>query len=159
MMYNRFFSLRLNLAMKLILVFLCKDFFLMAVVGATAFKGKGGADVSQLMALVHPIFFLADFPAVAVIYAACVRQPDSGELPRLIWRHGRELILLSTAIYCTLVIYGREWQISSLSWADGAALTVNAAIIVYLLRSEYVRDLFADFPISKSPNGSAPNGS
>ena len=74
-MYNRFFSLRLNLAMKLILVFLCKDFFLMAVVGATAFKGKGSADVSQLMALVRPIFFLADFPAVAVAYAASARRP------------------------------------------------------------------------------------
>ena len=159
MMYNRFFSLRLNLAMKLILVFLCKDFFLMAVVGATALKGKGGADVSQLMALVHPIFFLADFPAIAVVYAACVRQPHSGELPRLIWSHGQKLILLSTAIYCTLVIYRREWLISNLSWADWAALAINAAIIVYLLKSEYVRDLFADFPIKKSPEVSPPNGS
>jgi len=150
-MYNRFFSLRLNLAMKLILVFLCKDFFLMAVVGATAFKGKGSADVSQLMALVHPIFFLADFPAVAVAYAASARRPDTGAFSRLIWKNGRELILLSTAVYCTLVVYGREWQVANLSWADWGALAANAIIIVYVFQSEYVRDLFADFPTANSP--------
>ena len=151
LMYNKFFSLRLSLLMKLILAFLCKDFFLVAVVGASALKG-GGVGTSEVMALIHPVFFLADFPAITLAYAAIVRRPESKILPRMIWKKGRELILLSTTIYTTLVIFRRDWDLLGLSWADWIAVSINILIIFYIMKSEYVSDLFNDFPIAK-PTG------
>ncbi|MBM08837.1 MAG: hypothetical protein CMF69_04565 [Magnetovibrio sp.] len=144
--YNHYLVLRPNVLLKLILCFLCKDVFLILVIGASAFKGGGGGSLSDLMDLVRPIFFLANIPTLAVLYAWSARRPNAPSLPRSIWKNGRSLILLSLALYVFLLLFERGWSISSLSTVDWCAVAINIIIAGYILLSNLVRDIFSQFP-------------
>ena len=146
MKYNKYFVLRPNIWLILILFFLCKDIFLMLGVGATAFKGKGQADVSALIVLVNPIFFLSDLPALAVAYVASARRPNAGHFPRLIWRYGRQLILLSAATYILLLVYKLKWDVFSINWLEWLFVATNIFVIIYIVSSEFIKDVFNAFP-------------
>ena len=146
MKYNKYFVLRPNIWLILILFFLCKDIFLMLGVGATAFKGKGQADVSALIVLVNPIFFLSDLPALAVAYVASNRRPNAGPILRLIWKYGRQLVLLSASTYILLLVYKMKWDIFSMNWLEWLFITTNIFIIVYVVSSKFIKDVFNEFP-------------
>ena len=146
MKYNQYFVLRPNIWLILILFFLCKDIFLMLGVGATAFKGKGQADVSALIVLVNPIFFLSDLPALAVAYVASARGPNAGPILRLIWKYGRQLVLLSASTYILLLVYKMKWDIFSMNWLEWLFITTNIFIIVYVVSSKFIKDVFNEFP-------------
>lgn len=95
--YNQHFVLRASLSLILIMCFLCKDIFLVAIVGASLFKGGGGQG-SDLIALVSPVYIFASLPVFALFYGLVMRQPDAGYLPRLIWENGRYLLFLSIKV-------------------------------------------------------------
>ena len=148
--YNHYFVLRPNFLLKLIICFLCKDIFLIVVIGASAFKGSGGGGVADLLDLVRPIFFLANIPVLGVLYAWSARRPNAPSLPRLIWRNGRSLILLSLGLYIFLLIFDRGWNIAILSAVDWCAIAINIIIAGYILLSDLVKDIFSQFPQPES---------
>ena len=145
MRYNRYFVLRANILLFLILCYLCKDIFLIMGVGATAFKSKGG-DVSDIMVLVSPIFFISDLPALAVTYALSARQPNAGIFPRRIWKNGRFLLSLSAFLHLFLLGLKIKWELDVMGWIQWLVVVIDIAIVIYINSSEFIKDLFSEFP-------------
>ena len=145
MRYNRYFVLRANILLFLILCYLCKDIFLIMGVGATAFKSKGG-DVSDIMVLVSPIFFISDLPALAVTYALSARQPNAGIFPRRIWKNGRFLLSLSACLHLFLLGLKIKWELDVMGWIQWLVVVIDIAIVIYINSSEFIKDLFSEFP-------------
>ena len=145
MRYNRYFVLRANILIFFILCYLCKDIFLIMGVGATAFKSKGG-DVSDIMVLVSPIYFISDLPALAVSYALSARQPNAGNLPRLIWRNGRFLLSLSACLHLLLLGLKAKWDFDDMGLVQWLVIVIDIAIVIYVNSSEFIKDLFSEFP-------------
>ncbi|NQU56623.1 MAG: DUF2919 family protein [Rhodospirillales bacterium] len=148
--YNQFQVLRPSLALKLILCFLCKDFFLGFIIGAITLKSRGtGSGLSELMDLIRPIFFFSSVPAVAVLYAISARTPEAGRLPRFLWKNGQYLILASVLMYLAILGYIRGFDLSNLTSTDWAVVAVNLALVAYVFFSEAINDTFAEFPMPR----------
>jgi hypothetical protein len=155
MKYNQFGVLRPSLLLILILCFLCKDFFMVLIVGLVAFKSKGGGGgLSDLIALVSPTFFFADLPVIVLLFAIGARRPDGGKLLRIAWHNGRYMILLSITIYSLILISLRGYEVSNFSLLDWIVIALNLAIVGYVFSSQFIKDTFAEFP-EHVPNDNA----
>ena len=147
MKYNQYDVLRPSLPLILILGFLCKDFFMVLIIGAAAFKSKGGGGgLSDLVALVSPAFFFADLPVIGLLYALGARRPISEKLPRFLWHNGRYIILLSIVFYSLILISLRNYEISNFSLLDWIVVAVNLTIVGYIFSSKFIKDTFVEFP-------------
>ena len=147
MKYNQYYVLRPSLLLILILGFLCKDFFMVLIVGAVAFKSKGGGDgLSDLVALISPTFFFADLPVIGLFFALSARRPDGGKLPRFLWHNGQYMILLSIVFYSLILISLRNYEISNFSLLDWIVVAVNLTIVGYIFSSKFIKDTFVEFP-------------
>ena len=68
--YNAYGVLRPNLPLMLIFGFICKDFFMILIVGSSVLiKAGNGGSGSDLINMVSPVFFFADLPVLALFYA------------------------------------------------------------------------------------------
>jgi hypothetical protein len=131
----------------LIFGFLCKDFFMVLIVGASVFKGVSGGGNSELINLVSPAFFFADLPIIALLYAFNLRRPDGGTIPRFLWRYGRYFVTLSIFLYTLILFLLRGFDITNLSILDGVVCFINMGILYYIYSFEIIKDIFAEFPI------------
>ncbi len=150
--YNSYGVLRPSLILILILCFLCKDFFLVAIVGASSFKGAG-AGSNELVTLISPILFLSDLPAIFLFYALSARRPEAGRVPRFIWKYGRLFIALSIFSYIVILFSMRDFTISKLTFLDGSAIAFKLLILIYIYTSSIIADTFGEFPIPEKDAG------
>lgn len=143
--YNRHHVLRPGSVLIGTLCFLIKDMFLIAIVGASALRG-GGSQSSELLNLIHPVFFFSNLPVLAVFYALGMRQPSASALPRLIWKNGRYLIMFAALFYVFLLFHIRGYALLKVGILDGIAIGINAIIFGYIFMSPFIKDLFSEFP-------------
>jgi hypothetical protein len=131
------------------LLYLSRHVLFLGLGGFSSFMlsrmGSGqGADFSHLHS--RPIFLLASLPALAVVIAGLRRAPAGGQAVRTIWRYGRALLLGATTL--DLGLFFVFWYLHPALmnlWLITAAV-LDVYILAYLLRSQRVRDAFADFP-------------
>ena len=67
-------------------------------------------------------------------------------MPRAIWSAGRWLLCLAAAFDIVLALMLADFRADRISAIQIAVMIADAYIVVYLLRSERARDIFADFP-------------
>lgn len=155
--YNRYGVLRPEVGLWAALLFQCRHVLgivLLAAAGGRGLGGRGASgaiDLSELGHLLNPVFTVADAPALLLLLALAARMPGAGPLPRLLWRHGRLLLLLSAALYGALFAWHMPAEIGTLRPADWLGLAGTAATAVYAAASTYLRDLFAEFPPAAPP--------
>lgn len=139
-------QLKVPWTLWIVMVFLVRHLLLLGV----TFMPTTGEEIKVLRELIHPQYLPADIPAALVLFLAMRRRPECGDWPRRLWRHGRWLLMASAAGYLlllglTLVGGGQPLQITVDEWILASVL-LNVWILVYLVRSPLLRDLFADFP-------------
>ncbi len=144
--YNRYGVLRPNWPLKLILAFLCRHVVLLVAFGSMAFKGKGSIDLQYLLPLLDKAFIVADLPALTVLYAMGSRRPDAGAWCRWIWRYGQLFIFGSVGLFLLITAVRHVVTGAPVLAIEWAMIAVNAAVVYYVGRSAYVRDLFDQFP-------------
>ncbi len=149
--YNRYGVLRPGAGLWLALVFLCRHIMTILLVAMAAGRGpQGGAegiDLSDFGHLVTPVFMVADLPALALLLALAARLPTASALPRLVWRAGRPLLLVSVLVYSALIV--RHWPaagVAGLAAGDWLGFAGTLAVAVYAATSPYLADLFREFP-------------
>ena len=121
------------------------------IVGSSVLiKAGNGGSGSDLINMVSPVFFFADLPVLALFYALNFRHPDGGDIPRFLWRFGSYLIIFSIILYTLILFSLREYSISNLSVLDGVVCLINIGILYYILSSEIIKDIFAEFPTRTS---------
>ena len=139
--YDKHSCLKPSLALVIATVFSCREFLLPLVPLAGALSGSSN-DMNFLFAEHRSMVLLAQFPALLVFYAMIRRVPAGNAVARWIWKRGRLFLAASLlADLCLAVWFGEGAGLL-------ARLALNAGIALYVLRSERVKDSFADFPVA-----------
>ena len=74
------------------------------------------------------------------------RHPDSKDVYRWIWRNGRYLIFSSVALYLGIFTLRNGLVLSNYAAIKWAMMAGNAVVAFYVWRSQFIRDLFEEFP-------------
>jgi len=146
--FDEYGCLKITFGLWLVIVYLCRHVVLLFFGATSSFAnftyGQTGASYAVIFS--HPWFLVASAPALAVLLAAIRRTPSAPRLIRAVWRVGALLLivaaLLDLAILGTLVGFGGlEVGTSHISQAF-----LVGACLLFLTRTERIKDTFADFP-------------
>ena len=146
LLYNQYGVLRPNWLVKLNLIFLCRHLLLLLAFGGMNFKGKVGPEMEHLLPLLDRTFIITDIPALMVLIVMGTRQPGASAANRWIWRHGRYLILGSIGAFFLIIGVRHGVNQTPLEAVEWAVIAVNIAAAIYIVKSAYIGDLFAEFP-------------
>ncbi len=141
--YNHHGALRVNWVLWLVLLYMTRHTLVLALL---VFASSRGQTPLGFSALFEPVYMISDLPALALMLAMGARVPNAGKAARAVWRHGRQIILDSIAIYFVLFIW-KHWgaigRLDPILWGN---IFVNLFIAGLVMRSRYLADLFNDFP-------------
>jgi hypothetical protein len=88
---------------------------------------------------------MSALPALAIVAAWIRRHPSAGRLPRLVWANGKSLLVFSATLNVFLIV----WSIVErklISNFDLIQIVVSFYCLLYVIRSERLRDTFLSFP-------------
>lgn len=95
----------------------------------------------------HWAYLICGLPVAMVLADAGFRLPDAGRYARWIWKNGRwfmsAAILLHVAIAVGLGMMKPEWTVSI---GQMMIFALDALGLHYIIKSQRVKDVFADFP-------------
>ena len=81
-----------------------------------------------------------------VLFVMGARQPNSSAVIRWIWWHGRYLILGSIGAFFLIIGVRHGVNQTPLKAVEWSVIAVNIAAAIYIVKSAYIGDLFAEFP-------------
>ncbi|MBT3535182.1 MAG: DUF2919 family protein [Rhodospirillaceae bacterium] len=144
--YNRYDVLRLNWLYWTIILFLSRHILVLMFIGFS--KGRSGSGPSDpaLAALIDPLFFISDVPALALLAFTGSRLPNGGNGARAVWRNGRYFLSASCLLYLALLFWQQGAQILQSHPLTWALIAVNLIALVAIWWSNYLGDLFGEFP-------------
>lgn len=95
----------------------------------------------------HWAYLLCGIPGLMLLVDAGFRIPQAGAFPRWVWRNGRWLLVVSIILH-VLIVAGMalgkpNWQLSTSQFIFFA---IDFFGLRFALKSQRVRDVFADFP-------------
>ena len=148
--YDDDFCLKPPVLLTAAMVFLCRSFLIMVLVLAASTRGRTTGMETFLPSGDHPMSIgLTAIPAMLVLCARMRRSPRAGHFMRRIWKHGRLLLGLSAGMEIVtgvLLLYANAGEGHDSDVYRVALLIVDAYILLYVLVSKHVRDVFSDFP-------------
>ncbi len=157
--YNQYDVLKPHWGFWLTILFLSRHVIGFVLV---SMSGRGGGrvgvgteaiDLAGVMSLIEPIYMIADVPALVLLYALGARLPKAGAAVRGVWNAGRWLILASVAIYLALFALTHGVDVETFGRATWASLALTALVVSYVFGSNFMKDLFGQFPAADaSPN-------
>ncbi len=90
-----------------------------------------------------------ELPALLLIFAGFSRHPTAGTFLRQVWRFGRHILCLTAAVnigWVSLLLWqSDEWR----RWPElflASCALLDIAIILGVYRSDYIKQIFAEFP-------------
>ena len=91
-------------------------------------------------------------PALLVIISMAGRKPTASSWLRWIWQKGRWFLLLTAVLEIGLFILYIVLGIKKLNEVLLMFIYIDFVLIIYLLRSQWVREVFAQFPVPAEAN-------
>lgn len=149
--YDDDFCLKPPVLLTAATVYLCRSFLIMLLIVAASVRGRtGGGMETFLPGGDHPMSVgLTAIPAMLVLYARMRRIPRAGNVVRWIWKHGRLLLASSAAMEIAasaFLLYTNVGQARDSDMMRMAFLFLDVYILLYVLISKHVKDVFSDFP-------------
>ncbi len=147
--YNRHVVLRLPFYLGAAMVYLSKYIFLFVVPRLPRLNRDGHFDFLENNDVTHTDLglVLAGLPALALLIVALVRRvPDAGQPWRWIWENGRTLLIASASLELVLMVVYVAIGRRQIDEVVVAFAYLDIMILVYLIKSRRVVDLFNDFP-------------
>jgi hypothetical protein len=144
--YDDNLCIKISIGLWLTIVFLLRPYVVMLL---------SFANMSNTMELIHLLYVndttfalsaVAALPTVVLFITWTKRRPDSGRAIRWIWNHGRAFLAVSIVLNLIIVVISAFWARRGPQFADAIQAILIVYIILYLYRSERVRDTFQDFP-------------
>lgn len=152
--YDKQLCLKINIVTWVIIIYLLRPFILMF---STLRLGRGSGPlkgVSGLKNVIYPDNFslalgiLAAVPVLVFLFAWIKRKPAASEFVRTVWRKGGIYISVSAVLNILIVLIplliGIDAEIHLAGWIQ---ILLSILIVVYLFKSQRVRDTFDDFPV------------
>lgn len=143
--YDENLCIKVSISLWLAIVFLLRPYAVMLLSLANM------SDHTQLIYLLYEndttfvLGAMAALPAMVLFIAWTKRRPDSGGTIRWIWHHGRAFLTMSAVLNLIIVVISAFWAGRGPRFADVTQAILTVYIILYLYRSERVRDTFLDF--------------
>lgn len=144
--YNAHGVLRPNWPLKLSLLFLCRHILMLFLLGGMSFKGGLKPGTEYLVELLNPVYNITDILPAMVLFAMSARRPTAGAFPRWAWKHGRQMILFSIALFLAIFFFRTQFAFATYGIVEWAVIAANGFIGTYIGTSRYIRDLFNEFP-------------
>ena len=152
--------LKITFGLWLVIVYLCRHVVLLVLGAASSFAnftyGQRGANYSVVFS--DPWLLMASAPALVVLFAAVRRTPSAPRLLRTLWRAGRLVLVLAASL--DLAVLAALVGLGGLTVQSGhiAQGFFDVLCLLYLTRTQRVKDTFADFPGAKGEgkNGASP---
>ncbi len=144
--YNQYDVLSLNWVYWMITLFLSRHLILLMLIGVSAGRGGAGPRNPALAALLDPVFFVSDLPALMLLFVAGARLPKSGKRTRVLWRRGRYFLVSSSVLYIGLLLWRQGLDVAGFQPVTWGLVALNLSLIAYVMKSAYLRDLFSQFP-------------
>ncbi len=90
---------------------------------------------------------IAALPAILILFALMNRKPGASKQIKWIWSYGRILLLSSTLLNILSLFTPLLWKSNiRMDAPELIKLAICIAVIIFLLKSERVKDTFNDFP-------------
>jgi hypothetical protein len=140
--FNQYNVLKIPSSLYLMLIYLNKYFLLVVL------PSIGAGDLSAIVKWfkIDLLMMTSCFPALAVLIAALYRIPSPHKWAKPVWKNGGFLLMISSAmdliILSIYIVLERRIADTPLI----ALLAINVGIIIYLLRSAYIKEMFKEFP-------------
>jgi len=141
--YDENLCLRPGIKLILIVLFLSRNLLLPFIVFAVGKNMNGNVNYLLDISNQGAISFISSCPAVVIIFAWTRRRPDAQRLTKIIWKSGRWLLSLSALLDILFRVYIEQ------GWINDIALSyivLNTCIILSLIFSTRIKDVFNDFP-------------
>ncbi|MDH3377850.1 MAG: DUF2919 family protein [Gammaproteobacteria bacterium] len=157
--YNHFNALKISPLLGATVVYLSKYFFLFLLPRLPRLRiGEGLGYLNNNMDFARPDLglLIAGCPALAVLLVGLLRRtPNAGKMERWVWHNGKALLLLAS--FAELLLLSAYAAIGRRNINEILLLLIfiDAVIMVYLMKSQRVADVFCDFPNVQS--GSSAN--
>lgn len=148
--YDEKFHLRVSPLLLLVIIGSTHHLLVLAL---ATFANSGEIFTAAMKYAYNWPSLLSDVPGALVLLARVNRSPAAGGRTRWIWRNGRLLLALGLCAQIGALLYLRWKEIANLDEATLALLCVNVALLVAMLASRYIKDLFADFPAPEAAEG------
>ncbi len=146
--YDDFLRLKVSTSLWLIILYGIRHLFFM---GAMQLMPSEVASVGWLQIQTNLVFMLTDIPAAAVLLTIGHRLPQSSFIMRWMWAKGKFILTSSYILSVCVFVYLNKslFQVSDLNNLILAASVVipDALIILFILKSELINDIFSDFPL------------
>lgn len=85
-------------------------------------------------------------PALLVLISMARRRPEANIWLKRFWHHGRGLLLFSLILEIVIWLFEIIFWQQKLNEMILMFLYINVVFIIYLLRSQRTKDVFAEFP-------------
>ncbi len=136
--------LKIPFSFYFILIYLNK-YFLLVVLPVLAL---GGLDLSAIAKWfkIDLLMMTSCFPALAVLIVSLYRMPTHIKWAKAWWEKSGILLMISSAMDFAILASYVALERRILDTGLMVLLAIDVAIIVYLLRSEYLKEMFKEFP-------------
>jgi hypothetical protein len=144
--YDENLCIKISASLWLAILFLLKPYAVMLLSLANMAKH------TELIYILYPndatfaLGAMAALPTALLFIAWTKRQPGSGMKIRWIWHHGRTFLIVSAVLNLAISVIPVFWIGRGPELSDVAQAILAVYVILYLFRSERVRDTFRDFP-------------
>ena len=143
--YDENLRIKISISLWLAIVFLLRPY---AVMLLSLVNMSNHTQLIHLLYANDTTFALgaaAALPTMMLFIAWTKRRPDSGGTIRWIWHNGRAVLITSAVFNLIIVGISAFWAGRGPKLADVTQAILTVYIILYLYRSEPVRDTFRDF--------------
>lgn len=147
--YDDNFCLKPPGLLWLAVLYLSRAFLLLVIYVVSSLSRVSPDALATLRGTVNIYAFVPSLVAAPVLVALLRRAPSAARLVRWFWAHGRTMLILAAVLDCAA-------SIGSSGFIDGDVANLNPVslltalfdiyFLVYILATQRVRDVFADFP-------------
>lgn len=142
--FNQFNVLKIPFSIYLMLIYLNKYFLLVVLPALTL----GSLDLSAIAKWfrIDLLMMTSCFPALVVLIVSLYRMPAHIKWAKTWWEKSRNLLMISSAMDLLILSSYIVLEKRLLDIGLAILLAINIGIIVYLMKSEYLKEMFKEFP-------------
>lgn len=151
--YDRYLALKVSPALWLAVLFLFRPYVILALSLANRREPMGLVDLFYADRLPMAVSCLAALPVVLFVLAY-LKRSQALDVPwaRKIWHRGRGLLAFSAVLNVLVALRPFLADMHHrLNYVGLAQLIIALGVLVYLVRSQRVKDTFADYPDPVKP--------
>lgn len=143
--YDKNFALKMSVGSIFWLVFLGRGLLIVPIHLYLEEQSVKAAEVFYATDLQLLCGLLLALPVLVLIVTWGARSPSSGDFFRIIWGHGRSILIFTATLNLPLVVWSTASR-HNIPSSDIVQIVVALYCLIYVIRSKRLQDVFKSFP-------------